>query len=214
VVFLDEIGDVDVEIQPKILKVLEEKRFRRLGDVKDRHVDIRLIAATHQDLPERVREKRFRADLYFRISTLPLRVPALRERPEDIPMLARHILEELATQLGRERLSLCEDAERALSSYPWPGNIRELRNVLERAVLRIDVPVLRSAHFRFDADLGIGHFTAPTDDTLVTVERRHIERILRLEGGSVGKAAERLDVPVSTLYKKLKRYDIDHRAYL
>ena len=99
-VFLDEIGDVDLQVQPKLLKVLEEKQFRRLGDVRDRRVDIRLIAATHQEMSRLVREKRFRGDLYFRISTIPLRTPALRERIEDIPLLSADILETLAADLG------------------------------------------------------------------------------------------------------------------
>ena len=134
--FLDEVGDMDPLVQPKLLKVLEEKRFRRLGEVEERTVDIRFIAATHQDLlVERVRTQHFRGDLYFRISTLPLRIPALRERPEDLPVLCRTLLERIGCELGRPGLGLTREAESALRAYPWPGNVRELRNVLERAVL-------------------------------------------------------------------------------
>ena len=134
--FLDEIGDVDPTVQPKLLKVLEEKRFRRMGEVKDRVVDVRLIAATHKgSSPHSVREKTFRADLYFRISTFPLTVPSLRDRPEDICSLAEELIQRFAGTWGGRRISLSPAAVGALKAYPWPGNIRELRNVLERAVL-------------------------------------------------------------------------------
>ena len=207
-VFLDEIGDVHPEVQPKLLKVLEEKRFRRMGDVRDRRVDIRLIAATHHDLASLVRERRFRSDLYFRISTLPLRVPPLADRPEDIPMLAERLLATLARELGRSEVQLSPDAAGALGRYPWPGNIRELRNVLERAVLlgsgeRIELPDLR-----FDLDLVGDGDRAPADLTLLEVERRHIERVLRLEDGHVERAARRLGIPRSTLYEKIRRFGL------
>jgi transcriptional regulator with GAF, ATPase, and Fis domain len=150
-VFLDEIGDMALEVQPKVLKVLEEKRFRRLGDVRDRYVDIRLLVATHQDLGRLVREKKFRSDLYFRISTILLSVPPLRERVADIPVLARSLLQRCSADLGRHDVELAPDAEQALQAYSWPGNIRELRNVLERAVLLSDRNMLRCRDLRFDA---------------------------------------------------------------
>ena len=132
--FLDEIGDVDLQVQPKLLKVLEEKSFRRLGEVRDRHVDVRLIAATHHDLGALIREKTFRSDLYFRISTIPLTVPPLRERVEDIPVLARHFLSALPGAAERGGVTLSAEAEKIFCRYPWPGNLRELRNVIERAL--------------------------------------------------------------------------------
>jgi DNA-binding NtrC family response regulator len=207
-VFLDEIGDMDPQVQPKMLKVLEEKRFRRLGDVKDRQVDIRLVAATHQDLHGLVREKRFRSDLYFRISTLPLVVPPLRERVGDIPVLARRFLERLAGEVKRGVVQLGEDAERALEAYAWPGNVRELRNVLERAVLLAPTSVLRPADLRFDAPASAGPGELDSNLTLLEVERRHIERVLREERGRVEVAARRLGIPRSSLYQKLKQYRI------
>jgi DNA-binding NtrC family response regulator len=216
-IFLDEIGDVDPQVQPKLLKVLEEKRFRRMGDVRDRQVDIRLIAATHQDLNMLVREKRFRNDLYFRISTIPLLVPALRERVEDIPILARHLLEGLGVDLGRGEIKLSPDAEKALQTYLWPGNIRELRNVLERAVLLSDRSLLSRNDLRFDSQLSIGSSSPlgsePGDSwlngtnlTLQELERRYIEKVLQEEHGHVGRAAERLGIPRSSLYQKIKKY--------
>jgi DNA-binding NtrC family response regulator len=208
-VFLDEIGDVDPQVQPKLLKVLEEKRFRRLGGVRDRWVDIRLIAATHQDLGRRVQEKTFRSDLYFRISTLPLVVPPLRERPEDVPPIAESLLETLAADCGRRR-TLTPAALRALASYPWPGNIRELRNVLERAVLLSEEEAIGEADLRFDRHAPGGDEEAePWSLTLDEVERRHLVRVLRHERRNVARAAERLGVPKSSLYQKLKRFGID-----
>ena len=149
-VFLDEIGDVDVQVQPKLLKVLEDKQFRRLGDVRDRRVDIRLIAATHHDMTKLMRGKSFRSDLYFRISTIPLTTPPLRERIEDITLLANYFLERLALDLGANDTELSQKALGALESYPWPGNIRELRNVLERAILLSGNRILTERDLNFD----------------------------------------------------------------
>jgi DNA-binding NtrC family response regulator len=212
-VFLDEIGDMDPAVQPKLLTVIEEKRFRRVGQVRDRQVDIRLIAATHQDLGELVRDKRFRSDLYFRISTLPLTVPPLRERQEDVPILARQLLDQLCAELGRGGIEVAREAEQALRRYPWPGNIRELRNVLERAVLLGAERVLLPHHLRFDtfapAPAAAAAAAAAANDvgvTLEEVERRHIESVLRDVGGRVEAAAVRLGIPRSSLYNRIKRY--------
>jgi DNA-binding NtrC family response regulator len=199
-VFLDEIGDLDPQVQPKLLKVLEEKRFRRLGDVRDRQVDIRLVAATHHDLLALVEQKRFRSDLYFRVHTLPLEVPPLRERAEDIRPLAAQLLAAISAELGRPPLLLERDAEETLAGYAWPGNIRELKNVLERAALFCDGPALGRRELRFEATA-----LAAEGGTLEEVERRHIERTLREEGGRVELAARRLGVPRSSLYQKLKK---------
>jgi len=206
-VFLDEIGDVDPQVQPKLLKVLEEKRFRRLGDVRDRLVDVRLVAATHEDLALLVRERRFRDDLYFRVSTIPLVVPPLRQRVEDIPVLARSILVQLGADLGRGNLRLLPDAEKALVAYSWPGNIRELKNVLERAVLLGGRPQIGLRDLRFELLRG-GVASDESNLTLLELERRHIERVLRQEGYHVDRAARRLGVPRSSLYQKIKRHGI------
>ncbi len=206
--FLDEIGDIDPQVQPKLLKVLEEKRFRRMGDVKDRVVDIRLIAATHRDLARLAREKTFRADLYFRISTLPLMVPPLRERQEDIPIMAAQIIRRFAGDLGRGDVELSPDAIAALQAYPWPGNVRELRNVLERAVLLGGDRVLSRKDLPFDASSPSSEPEEGEPLTLVELERRHIEKVLRREHGRVEEAARVLGIPRSSLYQKLKKYGI------
>src|SRR5215469_7638097 len=208
VVFLDEIGDMDPSVQPKLLKSLEEKRIRRMGDVHDRRVDIHLIAATHLDLALAVREKRFRSDLYFRINTIPLTIPTLRERPEDIPLLARNLLKRLSTDVGRGAFELSAEAEDALRKHPWPGNIRELRNVLERAILLSDQSVLLPRHLRFDSPCPPDMTTCDTSLTLVEMEQRYIEIVLAEERGHVDQAARRLGVPRSSLYQKIKKYSI------
>jgi DNA-binding NtrC family response regulator len=206
--FLDEIGDVDPQVQPKLLKVVEEKRFRRLGDVRDRQVNTRLIAATHQDLEGLVRDKRFRADLYFRISTLPLIVPPLRSRPEDIPLIADRLLAELAGDIGRASVRLLPDAVEALQAYAWPGNIRELRNVLERALLLTNAAALGRRDLRFAAPLGGLPAADHADVTLAELERRHVERVFQGAQRSVSEAARRLGIPRSTLYVKLKAFGL------
>jgi DNA-binding NtrC family response regulator len=207
--FLDEIGDVDLQVQPKLLKVLEEKSFRRLGEVRDRHVDVRLIAATHHDLNALIREKTFRTDLYFRISTIPLTVPPLRERVEDIPVFARHFLSTLPGGAGRGEVSLSAEAEKIFCRYPWPGNIRELRNVIERALLFVEGNTLsaRDLHFEASPD-SAGGGAEDLQMTLQDVEIRHIRRVLEDEGGHVEKAAARLGVPKSSLYEKIRRFGI------
>jgi DNA-binding NtrC family response regulator len=215
VVFLDEIGDLDPQVQPKLLKVLEEKRFRRLGEVRDRQVDVQLLAASHQNLPQLVQEKKFRSDLYFRISTIPLRMPPLRERPEDIPVLAHQLLEGFASDVGRRGIRLSPGAERALCGYSWPGNVRELRNVLERALLLCGRDVLEPADLRFDGPGAVPPaepVETPAAERLLTLEeleRVHIERVLRELGGRVSEASARLGIPRSTLYQKIKKFKVE-----
>jgi DNA-binding NtrC family response regulator len=207
-VFLDEIGDVDLQVQPKLLKVLEEQKFRRLGDVRDRQVDVRLIAATCQDLSRLMRDNKFRSDLYYRISTIPLVAPSLRERVEDIPALARHLLAKCAADLGRNDLELSPDAERALQAYAWPGNIRELRNVLERAALLSEHRILRASDLRFDDAAKRGAPAYDSQLTLLELERRYIEQALAEEQGHVERAAKRLGIPRSSLYQKIRKFQI------
>jgi DNA-binding NtrC family response regulator len=213
--FLDELGDMDPAVQPKLLKVLEEKRYRRLGDVRDRQVDVRLIAATHQDLAGLVNSKTFRQDLFYRVAAIPLLVPPLRERAEDIPLLSRDLLDGITADLGRGRLQITPAALAALGTYPWPGNIRELRNVLERAALLCRDGTIDVADLRF-INMGTpppAAAPAPTVEpvvrhdtalTLEEVERRHIAAVLEEEDGRVEAAARRLGVPRSSLYKRLR----------
>ncbi|HSE22317.1 MAG TPA: sigma-54 dependent transcriptional regulator [Pyrinomonadaceae bacterium] len=207
-IFLDEVGDVDLQIQPKLLKVLEEKRFRRVGDVRDRQVDVRLIAATHQDMGQLVREKRFRDDLYFRISTIPLSFPALRERVEDIPTMAQYLLDKLSADLGRGEIILDDGCMKALQAYSWPGNVRELRNVIERAVLLSGQKTISLKDLHFDGHSSVGAPFLDSRLTLLELEKQHIERVLQEEQGRVEKAAKRLGIPRSSLYQKIKKHQI------
>ena len=209
-IFLDEIGDLDITIQSKLLKVLEEKRFRRVGGVQDRTVDVRLMAATNRDLRSLLAQEKFRSDLFFRINTIPLFIPPLRERREDIPLMADFFIGQLKNDLGRSQLALAEDAVAALASYSWPGNIRELRNVLERAALLSEEGTIHSADLALSAaTASLPQSAAPQLElTLDQVERQHIVRILRHENGSVDKAAVSLGIPRSTLYARLKQHGI------
>jgi DNA-binding NtrC family response regulator len=211
-IFLDEIGDLDLQVQPKLLKVLEEKSFRRLGDVRERLVDVRLIAATNRDLRELVRQKTFRDDLYFRVSAISLSVPSLHERVEDIPILARQLLDHVGADLGVHSTEISDEAMRYLQSYPWPGNVRELRNILERAVLLGDQHLLTAKDLHFDVHIDTDRFDDGAITTLEEVERNYIARALRILGGTVPEVAKRLGIPRSSLYNKIRQHRIDHET--
>jgi len=210
-VFLDEIGDMDLQLQPKLLKVLEEKRFRRLGDTRERQSNVRLIAATHQDLKQLVRDGKFRSDLYFRISTIVVRVPPLRERVQDIPDLVAGFLQRASTEVGRPKITISEEALHAMQEYSWPGNIRELKNIIERAALlsrsdQIGVRDLHLEHERLPQSNGNGnHFHL----TLRELERDHIRHVLAEEKGHMGRTASRLGIARSSLYSKVKTLGIE-----
>jgi len=206
-IFLDEIGDSDLQVQAKLLKALEEKRLRRLGDLKDRTVDVRLIAATHHDLRKAVSEQRFRSDLFFRISVIELVVPSLRERASDIPLIAERLLTTLASEIGRGDVRLTPGALQMLQNYSWPGNVRELRNVLDRALLISDGDTIEAQDLLIQEDR-----QQAADDTVAEVERQHILRILSEEGGNIPRAAKRLGIPRSSLYKIAKKLGVDSLA--
>jgi DNA-binding NtrC family response regulator len=209
-VFLDEIGDMELPVQPKLLKAIEEGLIRRLGEVKDRYVDIRLIAATHHDLAARVREKKFRSDLFFRINTVTLEVPPLRDRTEDIPILTEQLVARLAGETRHGRVMVSDAAMRTLENYSWPGNVRELRNVLERALLLSRGDRLEPEHLRFAfPDAPREKPAAAGIVPLEEVEREHIAHVLREMGGRVDAAARALGISRSTLYQKVKRFELD-----
>jgi DNA-binding NtrC family response regulator len=205
-VFLDEIENVDAQTQSKILNVVEAKQLRRLEEIRDRRVDVRLIAATQQIMTSALPRRQARLEGSDRSCWIPLSVPPLRERVEDIPMLSTYILGELTAELCIGDLELGGAAERALQSYPWPGNIRELRNVLERVALVTGKDGSADLEFRFDAQIeqylsSVGQFK-----TLDEMERNYIQQVLRKEKGRVQSAAKKLGIPRSSLYHKLKQY--------
>ncbi|MDX1632173.1 MAG: sigma-54 dependent transcriptional regulator [Thermoanaerobaculia bacterium] len=217
--FLDEIGDMDPGIQPKLLKALEEKRFRRLGETEERKVDVRLIAASNRSLEDLVAEGTFRPDLFYRINTFVLRIPALRERQEDIPAIAGAVVDRLCQEMGRPRPELTDEALEALKGAAWPGNIRELRNVLERALIRCGEESLGGKDLR-GLSVSRSEVGAPSPAAgpgeivpLEEMERRHIEHALVSLEGNVSEAADALDVPRSTLYQRLKAFSIDPSDY-
>jgi DNA-binding NtrC family response regulator len=206
--FLDEIGDVDLQVQPKLLKVLEEGRYRRLGEVRDRTARVWLIAATHQDLAELVAQKKFREDLFYRISTIPLRLPALRERAEDIPELADQFLVRISADLSRRPPTLSPAALRRLQAHSWPGNIRELRNVLERAVLLSPSDVLDTEALGLESRPARTQAAPDGLTTLREAEKVLIERMLGEERGNIERAATRLGISRSSLYQRIQRHRI------
>lgn len=206
-VFLDEIGDMELQIQPRLLKVIEDKKFRRLGDVRDRLVDVRFLSGTHHNLAQAVGEKKFRSDLYFRINTIALVVPPLRERAEDIRLLTEWILCRLCEAFGKKGIEVTPAAMAMLESYSWPGNIRELRNVLERALLLSEGQTISPKQLSFiptqAASSGGG-----SRKTMSDVERQHIHDVLSQNNWNVREAAKALGIPRSSLYTKLKEYAI------
>jgi two-component system response regulator AtoC len=208
--FLDEIGELQPEMQVKLLRVLQERTFERVGGSTPVTADVRWVTATHRDLRAMVRAGTFREDLYHRIAVVPLRVPPLRERREDIAPLARHLLADLAAAAGLDPVTLSDDALARLESLPWPGNVRELRNVLERALILSDSPVIRAEDLAPDADRisrpAPTKAAVPVD--LKELERDAIARALLESGGNRRRAAEKLGIGLRTLYEKLKRYDL------
>ncbi len=201
---LDEIGEADAATQVRLLKLLEEKRFRRLGGLRDQQVNVRIVSATHRPLEQMVREQRFRADLYFRLRIVELRVPPLRDRGRDIVLLARHFLQHHAQRYRRGPMELGADAEAALVRHAWPGNVRELRNVIEQAVLMSRGAVVGAAELAF---AGIDAPFAPADGdlNLERMERRFIEQALRRSDHNVSQAARLLGVSRDTLRYRLER---------
>jgi formate hydrogenlyase transcriptional activator len=208
--FLDEIGDIPLELQPKLLRVLQEREFERLGSTRTKKVDVRIVAATHRDLEEMILEKQFRSDLYYRLNVVPISIPALRERPEDIPLLVHHFVREAARRMNKTIDTIPPDMMDALTDYQWPGNIRELENVVERAVILSPGSVLRVPLRDLQTRITAGH-----DDeklhTLADVERQHIRSILKetrwVLSGPRG-AAIRLGMNRSTLYFRMKKLGI------
>ena len=208
--FLDEIGDMDLQIQGKILKVVEEKHFYRLGDVIERKTDMQIIVATHRDLKKLAEEGSFRNDLYFRINMLQLRIPPLRERPEDIPIITDKLVEQLACDMKRGPLRVSDNARAALQHYSWPGNIRELRNVLERAVLLSDDGVIHNTGLQFEAPTHQNPVASPYFGklTLKEIEKHFILSTLESEGGNIIRASRRLGIHRSSLYSKIREYGL------
>ncbi|HYO76130.1 MAG TPA: sigma-54 dependent transcriptional regulator [Thermoanaerobaculia bacterium] len=212
--FLDEIGEMEPTVQARLLKALEEKRFRRVGGLRDLRADFRLIAATNRDLQAEVAAGRFRNDLYYRLNVVRLRMPPLRERMEDLPILAQEVLRPLCKEMGRPVPRVSAAAMKKLETYGWPGNVRELRNVLERAMLTQTGPEIRSEDLTIDtpATSAVAHAASgsglPTGEweirPLDEVITRYVGAAVEATGGNIRKAARQLQISPSTLYARLK----------
>ncbi len=218
-IFLDEIGEMPLSMQVKLLRSLQEKRIHPLGASEDHSVDIRVIAATNSNLRERVNERTFRDDLYYRINVINIVVPPLRERKEDIPLLVHHFLQTYAEGMGRERMGISTEALRLLEEYGWPGNIRELENVIERAVAITPETILERGHL---PDSVLGYRTRRTEDAVdipsrgfdlnQAVEgfrRAYVQEALRLEGGVLKRAAKRLGITFRSMRYYVKKYHLE-----
>jgi transcriptional regulator with GAF, ATPase, and Fis domain len=215
-IFLDEIGSMGLDTQAKILRVLQDRKFMHLGGVQEIQVDVRIIAATNEDLKMMVKEGRFREDLYYRLNVITIDLPALRDRSEDIPLLASHFLQRFCLENGRPQLALTAEAMRPLMDYMWPGNVRELENVIERAVVlssgtSIGIDLI-SDHIVGRAPITSileGRPDASLFDIMEECERRIIIDMLEKCSWNQTEAADRFHVPLSTLNQKIKRLNIE-----
>jgi len=203
--FLDEVGTISAQMQVNLLRVLETKEFTRLGGAKPVHVDFRVLCATNQDLERQVQEGKFREDLYFRINVITISLPPLRDRREDIPSLAQHLLTKYAREMNRPFTRFDPAAMDLMVRYDWPGNVRELANAVERALVVGKAPTIKAA----DLPVRVNEKTAPPQgDTLADVEEAQIRAILERTSGNVTRAAEILKIDRVTLYNKIKKYGL------
>ncbi|MBI4593000.1 MAG: sigma-54-dependent Fis family transcriptional regulator [Candidatus Rokubacteria bacterium] len=218
--FLDEIGDMTAALQAKLLRVLEERRFRRLGGTRDITVDVRVVAATNKDLRGEVEQGTFRKDLYYRLQVVTITIPPIRERREDIPLLTRHFLEHFSREFRKRRPQLSPEVERLLVEYDWPGNVRELRNVIERAMIlaesdeltRGDLPPEIASHSP-SPPLETPHFQLPaTGLVLEEIEREFVRQALDLTHGNQTRAARLLGLTRDELRYRAKKFDLAHKA--
>ena len=207
--FLDEIGEISAKVQVDLLRVLQELRFFRVGGTEEVEVDVRVIAATNRDLALEVREGRFRDDLFYRLNVIDIRIPPLRERREDVPLLAQEFLDRLSHELGREVTGISDEALRVLMDHDWPGNVRELENAVERALVTCKSGVLAAEDLAFlQAGAPAGDLRLPAGLTLQDLERQYVAVTLQRTQGNVKAAADALGIDRSTLYEKIKKYGI------
>jgi DNA-binding NtrC family response regulator len=217
--FLDEVGELPAAAQVKLLHLLEQGRYRRVGSTRDRTADVRTIAATNRNLAQDVQQQRFRADLFYRLNVISLHIPPLRERREDIPALVEHFFALYRTRFNRPALALSTAAQQRLNAYAWPGNVRELRNTLERAAalttgdtLEEEQLLLPRAHEQTQASASPTTVATAAPPTLEALERQHILRVLAEQGGNRERAAAILGISARTLYRKLREYETGQQS--
>ena len=209
-IFLDEIGDISPKLQVDLLRVLQDRTFYRLGGAEEVRVDARVIAATHVNLQQAVAEGKFREDLFYRLNVIEIRIPPLRERRDDVPLLAQHFVERFAHELGKDISEISEGALKILMDYNWPGNVRELENAVERAMVTSRGHNLTEEDFAFLAQNGARSrgWTIPAGMTLQEMEKLLIAATIQHTHGNIKEAASVLGIDRSTLYEKIKRYEI------
>lgn len=206
--FLDEIGEMPIELQPKLLRFLENSTYYKVGDTTARTANVRLIAATNRDLQKEITEGHFRSDLYYRIAVFAIRLPSLKERQKDIPMLSEHYLQVYTAKTNKQITTISKEAQNALTNYAWPGNVRELKNVVERAVILEDSSTLTLTSLPFDIQSNSNCTSEPESFQLATVEKLHIQKVLNHTRGNKTEAARLLDIGLATLYRKLEEYKL------
>ncbi|QXE92387.1 sigma-54 dependent transcriptional regulator [Geomonas subterranea] len=220
-IFLDEIGEMDMAMQAKLLRVLQEKSIRRVGAVKDIDIDVRVVAATNRDLMQRIAEKSFREDLFYRLNVFPIHIPPLRERTADIAALASYFLDDFSRSFGRQFRDVSPEAQRLMAQYAWPGNVRELRNVIERICIMRSGPTLLPEHLPLEIRSGSGDAPAPggagaiavpdglgLEEAICSIEKSLIEQALQKSGGNVLQTAANLKIPRGTLRYKMDKYGL------
>jgi len=211
--FLDEIGDISLELQPKLLRAVQEQEFERLGSTRTIEVNVRMIAATHRDLPTMIREGKFREDLFYRLNVFPIEIPPLRERRDDIPLLVNYFVSTLSRRMGKQIESIPEEAMDVLSNHTWRGNVRELANFIERAVILSQGDELQAPIAELNASHARGFAPASTFEQ---AERNVIVDALKAASGQIsgrGGAAERLGLKRTTLQNKMRKLNINRAEY-
>jgi transcriptional regulator with PAS, ATPase and Fis domain len=218
-ILLDDIGEMPLKLQPKLLRVIEDKKVTSLGSEKSVDIDVRIIATTNKNLKSEVEKGNFREDLFYRLNIIPVELPPLRERKEDIPLLTRFFLKKYAEKFNKPIKSISEEAINTLINYPWPGNVRELENIIERAVIVekkgiiTDIEIFLTREKTDSVDLTTS-FKAAKTKVIEGFEKTYISGLLELYGGKLTQAAKHADMDVKNLWEKMKKYGIKRDVFL
>jgi transcriptional regulator with PAS, ATPase and Fis domain len=210
-IFLDELGELDHDLQAKLLRVLESQQFIKIGDTKTTKVDVRIVAATNRNLQDEVAKDHFRSDLYYRLSVFQITLPAIRERKKDIGLLAAHFMHHFAAKVGKQITGFTPEFLHKIEAYNWPGNVRELKNIMERSVILCDSTELDETLLPYEFDTVIASKASGSLSAfdLASVEKLHIQRVLNHTGGNRAETARLLNIGIATLYRKLKEYGLE-----
>jgi DNA-binding NtrC family response regulator len=222
-VFLDEIGEMSMPVQLKLLRVLQEREIERVGGNQTIKVDVRVIAATHRDLQQAMRDSNFRQDLFYRLNVVPIKLPPLRERLDDVPLLAAHFLKKYCTKNRKPVKTLSRDALAALSAYPYPGNVRELENIIERSVVMEKGETVRRSDLGFTATFRkafrpvvsgeLQPFRTMKTEVVEQFEREYLSQVLRMYKGNMSRAAEHAGMNIKNLHEKMAKYGLKREEF-